>query len=198
MKPVFKILFVFLIFALLTACGSQTPDYVPKPKGYPRLDLPVRQYKPLPGLHPYQFGYNTAARVLPDTFARAEKDWIFLYYPQLKATVQLTYKPVLNDPKRLKAMLEDSYKLAGKHNIKAYSINEQVTRLPSGQWANLITLTGEVPSQFQFITTDTTTHFLRGALYFNTATANDSLAPAIDYVKADMLHLLKTLRWRKQ
>ncbi len=188
---------LLLLCALLVACGSSTPDFVPKPKGYPRLDLPARRYQPLPGGHPYQFDYNTAARVLPDTFARAEKDWIFLYYPQFTATVQLTYKPVLNDPRRLKAMLEDSYKLAGKHNIKAYSITEQVTRLPSGQWANLITLTGEVPSQFQFITTDTTTHFLRGALYFNTATANDSLAPAIEYVKADMIHLLKTLRWRK-
>jgi len=56
-------------------------------------------------------------------------------------------------------------------------------------------LSGEVPSQFQFHITDSTQHFLRGALYFRTATKNDSLAPVIEYVKKDIVHLLNTLTW---
>ncbi len=188
-----------LLLALLTACGSDANDsYVPKPKGYPRLDLPVARYKPLEPTHPYQFEYNQIARILPDTFARSEPDWIFINYPAFHASVQLTYKPVQNDVSRLRAMLEDSYKLAARHNVKAYSIEQRKIRLKSGLEASLIDLAGEVPSQVQFVTTDSTTNFLRGALYFNTATDNDSLQPIITYIRHDILHLLNTLKWRKK
>ncbi len=195
-----KLLLLVALFGL-TACSSSTSnadaDYIPKPKGYPRIDLPPHRYVAIEPTHPYQFEVNRLARVLPDTFARAEPHWIFVDYPAFHATIQLTYKPVLNDPARLRAMLQDSYKLVGKHKIKATEIKEQVQKLPSGLWANVIELQGEVPSQVQFITTDTTTHFLRGALYFNTATANDSLAPVIQYIRQDVQHMLQTLKWRK-
>jgi gliding motility-associated lipoprotein GldD len=59
-------------------------------------------------------------------------------------------------------------------------------------------LEGDVPSQFQFTVTDSAKNFLRGALYFNTKVANDSLAPAIEYMKMDMMHLINTLEWRKK
>ncbi len=191
--------FPVLLVALLAACGSDASDsYVPKPKGYPRIDLPVARYKPLEPTHPYQFEYNQIARILPDTFARSEPDWIFVNYPAFHASVQLTYKPVRNDVNRLRAMLEDSYKLAARHNAKAYSIEQRKIRLKSGLEASLIDLAGEVPSQVQFVTTDSTTNFLRGALYFNTATDNDSLQPIITYIRHDILHLLNTLKWRKK
>ncbi|QMW01811.1 gliding motility lipoprotein GldD [Spirosoma foliorum] len=188
-------LFIGLVLA---ACGSNSADnYVPKPKGFPRFDLPTPSYKLLEATHPYQFEYNSIARILPDTFAKAERDWIFINYPAYHASVQLTYKPVNNDVNRLRAMLDDSYKLAARHNIKAYAIEEKKLRLKSGLEASVIDLSGEVPSQVQFITTDSTKHFLRGALYFNTATENDSLQPVIQYIRKDILHLLNTLKWRK-
>jgi len=56
-------------------------------------------------------------------------------------------------------------------------------------------LEGEVPSQYQFHVSDSAKHFLRGALYFKTATQNDSLRPVIDYIKQDVRHLLETLEW---
>ncbi|QDK83062.1 gliding motility lipoprotein GldD [Spirosoma sp. KCTC 42546] len=187
-----------IIGLLLTACGSSSSDnYVPKPKGFPRLDLPTPSYTLIDPTHPYQFEYNKIARILPDTFARAERDWIFINYPTFHASVQLTYKPIHNDVNRLRAMLEDSYKLAARHNIKAYAIEQRKLRLKSGLEASVIDLSGEVPSQVQFVTTDSTTHFLRGALYFNTATENDSLQPVIQYIRKDILHLLNTLKWKK-
>ena len=182
----------------MTACGSSSSDnYVPKPKGYPRLDLPTARYGPIDPVHPYQFDYNKVAQILPDTFARSEPHWIFINYPTFKASVQLTYKPILHDVNRLRAMLEDSYKLAARHNIKAYAIEQRKIRMKSGLEASIIDLSGEVPSQVQFVATDSTTHFLRGALYFNTATQNDSLQPVIQYIRKDILHLLNTLTWRK-
>jgi hypothetical protein len=44
--------------------------------------------------------------------------------------------------------------------------------------------------------TDSTRNFLRAALYFNTRIANDSLAPAIEYMKKDVMHLVNTLEWK--
>lgn len=189
-------LLVLAIFAFAACSSSDQASYVPKPKGYPRIDLPVANYVAMPTGHPYQFAINQIARVLPDTFKNAEPHWIFVYYPTLKATVQITYKPVLNDVNRLRGLLADAYKLTAKHNVKASLIEQQQVRLKNGLAASLITLEGEVPSQFQFVTTDSTRHFLRAALYFNTATANDSLAPVINYVRADMMQMLNTLKWK--
>ncbi|UHG90758.1 gliding motility lipoprotein GldD [Spirosoma oryzicola] len=193
-----RYLFIGLVGLFAAACGSKdSENYTPKPKGYPRFDLPATQYTLLAPTHPYQFEYNKVARILPDTFARSEPDWIFINYPAYHASVQLTYKPVNNNINRLRSMLEDSYKLAARHNIKAYAIEEKKVRLKSGLEASIIDLSGDVPSQVQFITTDSTRHFLRGALYFNTATENDSLQPVIQYIRKDIIHLLNTLKWRK-
>lgn len=191
------LLSTLLTAALLAGCASGTPDYAPKPKGYPRLDLPVAKYQPLTERHPYQFEYSQYARIRPDTFRGAEPHWIFIDYPQFGANVQLTYKPVLGDPKRVRAFISDAHKLAAKHQVKAYSIRDIRLKTPRGYNALLTEIAGDVPSQLQFYTTDSTRHFLRGALYFQTATQNDSLAPVIEFVKKDVVHLLNTLQWRK-
>ncbi|MBD0259385.1 MAG: gliding motility lipoprotein GldD [Cytophagales bacterium] len=192
--PFTKVLLSLLfILPLLGACGSK--DYVPKPKGYNRIDLPPRQYVGLQGDYPYHFEHSAHAVIKKDTFARAEPYWIYVYYPSLRANVQVTYKTVNQDPKKFQELVNDAYKLAAKHQIKAEAIEEMTMKTPDGKTANLFQLEGEVPSQFQFYVTDTTTHFFRGALYFSTSTKNDSLAPVIDYVKEDMVHLLNTLKW---
>ncbi|MBR4738466.1 MAG: gliding motility protein GldD, partial [Bacteroidales bacterium] len=54
----------------------------------------------------------------------------------------------------------------------------------------------KVASTCQFWLTDSSRHFLRGALYLNITPNNDSLAPVIDYMQADIEHLVETLRWR--
>lgn len=190
--------FLFGLALLLTACGSgdQDDSYVPKPKGYNRIVLPPHQYQPLTEAHPYTFDYSTAAVILPDTFPQAEKHWIFIYYPKFNANIQLTYKEVRNNPARLKDFIDDAYKLASKHQIRASAVQEQTIQTQTGLTAKLFRLEGDVPTPFQFYTTDSTTHYLRGAIYFPTATKNDSLAPVIDFIQKDALRLLNTLRWK--
>jgi gliding motility-associated lipoprotein GldD len=87
--------------------------------------------------------------------------------------------------------------LTAKHQIKAYGIEESIMMTPKGYTGVVAELSGEVPTQFQFFVTDSTNNFLRGALYFNTALKNDSLAPAIEYIKIDMAHLINTLEFKK-
>lgn len=182
---------------LFTACSSSEPDYSPKPKGYPRMDLPPQEYQAMTDEHPYSFEYSKSAVLLPDTFSKSEPHWIFVAYPSLKASIQLTYKPVENNPKRLSGFINDAYKLAGKHQVRATGIREQVIKTKSGRTVVLFELAGDVPSYVQFFTTDTTTHYLRGALYFTVADKQDSLQPAINYLRKDVMHLLHTLKWKK-
>ncbi|MFP4088756.1 MAG: gliding motility lipoprotein GldD [Cyclobacteriaceae bacterium] len=176
----------------LSACNS---DFVPKPKGYNRIDLAPHTYVSLPDTLPYTFEYSEHAVIQPDTSYSSERYWLNIYYPGHDASIQLTYKDVDRSEEMLETLLEDSYQLTVNHQIKAAAIEERVLGTPSGKKALVAELSGEVPSQFQFYITDSTDHFLRGALYFRTATQNDSLAPVIEYIKVDMVHMLNTLRW---
>ena len=182
--------FIFLIVGCEQA-------YIPKPKGYNRLLLPPREYVSIPDSLPYTFEISTAAKLLRDSSYIAEKYWIDLYYPDITANIQITYKSLNQQSQLLKELVNDSYKLTSKHQIKAYAIEESVVKTPLGKTAVIAELEGEVPSQFQFFITDSTDNFLRGALYFRTSTKNDSLAPAIEYMKIDAMHLINTLEWKK-
>ncbi|AEI49531.1 gliding motility lipoprotein GldD [Runella slithyformis] len=190
-------LYLLPLYLLVSSCNSATPDYVPKPKGYPRMDLPPQTYQLLKEDHPYSFEYSKSAVILPDTFRMAEPHWIFVAYPTLNASIQLTYKPVQNSLQRLSGFINDAYRLAGKHQVRATGMRERVIRTKSGQTAVVFDLSGDVPSYTQFFTTDSTAHYLRGALYFTVADKQDSLQPAIDYLKKDVMHLLNTLKWKK-
>ena len=181
--------------ALLAACTA-APDFTPKPKGYNRIDLPPHRYQELGGGHPYAFEYSQEAVIKRDSSYMAQPHWLNVYYPKLHANVQITYMDVQRDRRLYNKMMEDARKLTGKHEIKATAIDERILKTPSGMRASVFELSGEVPSQFQFYTTDSTHHFLRGALYFQTATANDSLAPVIEYVKTDMVRMLNTLKYK--
>jgi gliding motility-associated lipoprotein GldD len=195
-KPSCPIIVLLLSVFLCSSCKKQDQAYIPKPKGYNRIDLPAHQYHKLAGRYPYSFEVSKYAEVVPDTFKMAGKDWIFINYPRFKANIQITYKPVEKDRAKLKAFIDDSYKLTVKHQIRASSIQEQRILTPRGLTAMIFKIEGDVPSPYQFYTTDSTVHFLRGAIYFPTATKNDSLAPVIDYLHKDMVRLLTTLEWR--
>lgn len=190
-----KLPFLVAGLGLLVSCSS-APDFTPKPKGYNRIDLPAHRYQELPAGHPYSFEYSKEAVIKRDSSSLAQPHWLNVYYPKLHANVQITYMDVERDRRLYNKMMEDARKLTGKHQIKATAIDENILKTPSGIRVSVFQLQGEVPSQFQFYTTDSTKHFLRGALYFRTATANDSLAPVIEYVKTDMIRMLNTLKYQ--
>lgn len=181
-----------VIVIFLAGCGS---DYLPKPKGYNRILLPEQGYKSLPDSFPYHFEYSKNAQILKDSSWIAEPYWINLFYPSMDANIQITYKPVTDSI--IREYLSDSYRLTSQHNVKAYAIDETIIELPNGLFASYTELEGEVPTQVQFHVSDSVDHFLRGALYFKTATKNDSLAPVISYLKKDILYLLMTLDWQE-
>jgi gliding motility-associated lipoprotein GldD len=195
-----------LLLLFIGSCNSasQQADYLPRPKGYNRIELPAAKFTQLEKGHPYSFEISSYAQVIPDTAQignkkqvwKAEPHWIYIYYPRWDAFIQITYKSLGGDRKKMNALINDSYALAYKHQGKASGIQDYVMTTSDGRKAGLIELNGEVATSLQFFTTDSSKHFLRGAIYVKTATQNDSLAPIIHFLKQDAIHLVQTLRWQ--
>ncbi|MBX2843503.1 MAG: gliding motility lipoprotein GldD [Flammeovirgaceae bacterium] len=192
MKKVFA--YLFLVALLINSCGE--PVYLPKPRGFHKIELPQHEYETLPLGYPYSFEYSKHSQVIPDSSFMTEKYWIEVYYPEYDARLTISYKAVNNNIDSLVELSNDSHRLTTKHHVKATAIDDYVTKTPNGITAVVFELEGDVPSQFQFYATDSTENFFRAALYFPTATKNDSLKPIIEYVKIDMVHMLNTLKWQ--
>tara|TARA_B100001167_G_scaffold180529_1_gene136907 strand:+ start:65 stop:655 length:591 start_codon:yes stop_codon:yes gene_type:complete len=179
-----------LICLSLLACNK---NHKPKPKGYNHINFPEQSYVPITITNKYSFEKNIQTSIEQnDSYG-----WLNLLYTNYDAKILITHKSIEKE-NDLTSFVNESYKLTEKHNKKASSIKETHIKTKNDLNAVIIDLKGEVPTQFQFITTDSVNHFLRGALYFQVATKNDSLAPIIEYIKKDMIHILNTLEWHEQ
>ena len=214
-----NILSCFALAALLfAACGGG--DYTPKPQAYLRIDMPEHSYWLVDSLctHPGDtliFGTDTmiaitgSCKTFPFTFEAnecielKEKDapkgeqWIDLVYPQWQGVVFLTYKR-LNGPDDLRGQTDTSSRLLEKHYKLSSGVEEQGYEDPDNRvFGTVYYLKGSrVASTCQFWLTDSSRHFLRGALYLDRTPNNDSLAPVLRYMQEDIEHLVETLRWR--
>ncbi|WP_339697850.1 gliding motility lipoprotein GldD [Algoriphagus aquimarinus] len=187
-----KHLWIGILIVGIAGCDD---TYLPKPPGYNRIDLPVHSFEKLSEGYPYQIDYSTYSIVEADSFNIDEEAWVNLNYVDFGAKVHLTYKRIDGDKVNFKKLSNDAFQLTSQHQVKAYGIEEAVLITPEGYTGVVAELTGEVPTQFQFFVTDSTKNFLRGALYFNTAMKNDSLAPVIEFIKVDMAHLMNSVKF---
>jgi gliding motility-associated lipoprotein GldD len=178
---------------LLTNCSD---TYTPKPRGYFRIDLPVREYRVFDSAFPYLFEYPVYGEIIPDSSKLAEPWWVNLYFKRFNATLHLSYKPVSGN---LAALLDDAHTMVNKHIPKANAITQREfeDRRNHVYGLEYIIRGSDAASPYQFYVTDSVHHFVRGALYFNMVPNNDSLMPVIDFLQTDLQHLITTLRWRK-
>ena len=188
--------FLTLVFLSFT-CAACESNWLPKPPGHNRIELPRHEYQRLEQGYPYQLDFSVHSRVEADSFNLEETEWINLNYKEFGAKVHLTYKKI-DQSTDFKTLSNDAFNLTAKHQIKAYGIEEAILLTPNGYSAVVAELTGEVPTQFKFFITDSTSNFLRGAVYFNSALKNDSLAPIIEYIKIDMAHLINSVNFEKK
>lgn len=194
MKVIINTTFI-LILPFLMGCES---EFTPKPKAYARIALEPSTFisadETLKNC-PYSFDYADASFITVDPRYEDSLCWYNIYYPSHRATVHLTYTSL---EQNLSVHIEESRKLAMKHIGKASGIDEQLISFPERHlYGILYDFKGETASDLQFFVTDSTHHFLRGALYFNVSPNKDSLAPVINHVEKDIKHLLSTFRWVK-
>ncbi len=186
-----KVLFACGLLLMLSAC---TKDYVPKPRGYCRIDFPEKKYTHYTSPNcPFEFDVPVYAEVKKDSNRLAEPCWLYIVFPGLQAQLYFTYKPLNND---LNKYTEESRGMAYKHTVKASGIDEIVINTPHHVHGMVYDIGGNAASNLQFYVTDSVRHFIRGSLYFNAQPQIDSLEPAIKFVRADVLQLVNSLKWK--
>lgn len=193
MNRFFVIIMGLLFFA--TACQEDTP--LPKPRAFPRVFYPEKNYRPFENSDcPLSFEYPTYTQIRKDKEEGAEQHpcWFNIHYPDYDASIHCTYKEIsgLGDYEKARA---DAYKMAGWHNKKATYIDDIPVVNEQGVEGMLFNMKGPSASPIQFFLSDKEHHFFRGSLYFNTHTRPDSLAPVITYIKADVVKMIETFKW---
>lgn len=181
-----KLIFTFLGLVLFS-CAEDTQ---PKPSGELRLEYPEAKYQAFSSPCNFSFEYSMFAKVRD----AKQPCWYYIEYPAMKAKVFVTYFPIKNDFDR---HVKESEKMVYEHTIKASSIDTKSFSYPERKvYGNFYELKGPSASNLQFFVTDSTRHYVTANLYFNSRPKPDSMAPAVDYIKKDLLHLIDTFEWK--
>ena len=178
---------------LIISCGNNEEVYNPKPKGYMRLNIPETKNVLYSSNCPFEFEYPDFFKI-EEVQDKSQKCWFNLTMPALNGKIHFTYSDLNNN---LGRFIEDSRRYAYKHSAKAQYINERTFANPNNKaYGIMYEIGGNAASSCQFFVTDSTKHFLRGALYFNTVPNADSIKPINDYVLNAIQHLIETTRWK--
>ncbi len=184
-----KLLLLISLFFFMLSCEENT-DYYPKPRGYMRFDFPERTYSV------YQADSCSFQFEIPEYFevidkANCNKD---IQMDRFNATLFLTYIPIDTN---LSMNTEYARKLVYDHSIKADAIDEIALNDPERKaYGVKYDIKGDAASPYQFYITDSTSNFLRGALYFNVKPNYDSIRTSLNYIVEDLDKMLETVRWK--
>ena len=197
-RNILKLVSIFVLLIFMVSCNS---DYTQgKKKGYYCIDFPAKQYQLFdrPG-YPYTFEYPVYGEVVKDSTFFNDKAgdwWININFPVFHGKIHVSYKTIQN---RLgfDSLITDAFKMAHRqHDDVSTGIEDSVMRTPNGTEGIYFSLGGNTATANQFFVTDSTKHFLRGALYFNATPNADSLGIVNDFLKQDLMHLINTLKWK--
>lgn len=195
-----KYFLTFFVLILITLFSCEDPVLSPKPRAYPKVEFPEKSYQKFEeDFCSFTFNYPTYAKIQQDEYYFEDKAphqcWFDVEVPHFKGKIHCSYVPLDRKINTLDEMRSDAFQLVGKHNLKASYIDELPIEKPDGTFGYAFDIEGPVASPFQFFLTDGEKHFVRGALYFNTQTRPDSLAPIYDFMKTDIMELINTLEW---
>ncbi len=187
----------FSCILFLAACNG---PYTIKNKGYSKLSFPTKSYQVFnQTTAPYSFEYPGYAiideNVNEQRTGLQKGKWLNIRFPGQEATIYISY--IAMQAKQLDTLIRDAYTFANNHNNRASSIADSVFKNKQGVEGIFFTIGGEVATPYQFFLTDSTRHFFRGALYYDTTPNQDSLAPVNAFLLADIQHILNTFRWKK-
>lgn len=163
---------------------------VPKPKGYPRIEVPAGEGVALEAPVAFRFVHHPNAH----WETQQQAGWGDLVYPFCQGRVQFTYLPVRGN---LPQLIDDAHELAMKHSVAADGMSQMVYVNDSLKvYGILFRIGGNAASGLQFYATDSAQHFVRGALYVYAHPNADSLAPVHQFFEGEFTRYLETLEWR--
>ena len=183
---------LILFCLLIMACGN---DYSPKPRGYYKIDLPQKKYQSYKSECPFTFDYPVYANVVTDSARNAKPCWKDVVYTRFNGRIHLSYEPITSRAE-FNQLTEDAHTFVFKHTVKATAIDESVISIPEKHvYGIYYTIDGNAASPVQFFLTDSSKHYLRGALYFHEQPRLDSIQPVLNFVKKDIDVMIRTFRW---
>lgn len=196
-KNNYYLLLFFAAHLIISGC-SNSESGTPKPRLYPRVDFPERKYHVFNACN-FEFEYPDYAEIKKEkTYfdTDAPNDcWYNLFFKSYNDTLYLTYYP-FNNKNEFEKLIEDSYDLVSKHDVKASGRKEIPVKLKTAG-GMLFKIEGNVASHTQFFLTDSTRNFIRGSLYFNNKVNTDSMQVIQDFIDEDIEHLIHSFKWTK-
>ncbi|MEN8117122.1 MAG: gliding motility lipoprotein GldD [Bacteroidota bacterium] len=190
-----NLLLFTLLLITITGCSEK---FTPKPRGYFRIEFPEKSYHQLNKAFPYNFEVPHYSVIKKDSRNPDEQYWINVTIPENNAEVHISYYNIekKRTPVMLAEFMDETRSLAYKHSIKADAIEEQVFMNHRERvFGTIYRISGNAASPIQFFLTDSTTHFLRGALYIREVPKIDSIQPVIDFLEPDIIRLIETTTW---
>jgi len=187
----YKSFFVFICCLQILGCGTEP---VPKEKGFHRIHLPEHRYVTFQkAACNYTFQYPEFAAL---SWNDPDPCWMDMYFKPFHCNWHFTYRALKGTTESRNIEFEEYRRLVYKHTIKATQIREIPIETEHIK-GTLFEMYGNVPTSAQLFFTDhQNRHVMEISFYFYTSMRNDSLAPVIEYVKQDMLHMAETFQWK--
>ena len=190
-----KIIKIFIVLLLVASCG-QDEITIPKPPTYLRLNLPKHSYVSYTDNCPYSFDVSTLFKVETVEEKGAETCHKDIQLGALNGIIHFSYIDMVEPLSRYVNYSNDK---VDEHKIKATSIEDvKILRPKDRVFGTFFELKGDVATPFQFYLTDSTSRFVSGVVYFNSAPNYDSLRPSIEYLKVDLMRMVNTFKWKKK
>lgn len=182
-----------LALTLFSCSGHDSgPTAIPRRQAYPRIQLYDTIYT-ASGL-PAEFETNRSATVIRNNPGKSDAGpvWIDISYPVYGATLSCTFTPVADDKSR-QAVIDNRLERMSLNLGDRYA--EQTEMMSEGGYSTIILdAKGTTVTPLQFLSAGRQ-WVISGAMYFSRESINaDSVRPAIDAVKNDIIHAAKRLR----
>lgn len=191
-KNSFIVICILLILGI-TACTSPSS---PKKKGYVRMDFPKAAYALSTDSLPFIFDLSNQAR-LSWKMNKVGEYFCNIDYPLLNARVYCTYHAITSS--KFRNFAEESHKMAYQHTSVATGIKEQAYQNNLSHVYGLIyDIQGDVATPLQVALTDSNSYFFNASLYFNIVPNADSIAPAVNYIRKDIVRMMESFTLKKQ
>jgi len=187
------------VFCFLACQDTSIP--LPKPRIYPKVVYPIKDFQNFDNNNcPFSMTIPTYFKFKQDNNKiKNEKKyncWYDLVCNELNTNIHMSYVPLKNRAD-LDEMIQDAFEMADKHNVKAsYRDEIKISNSEKNIYGLVFKIDGPVASPTQFFLTDSTSHFLRGSLYFNDIVNRDSIAPIYDFLEVDISKMIETLEWK--
>lgn len=172
---------IAVVGLLVVGCHRDRPAAIPRQRAYPRVEVYPQTYSP----HTLE---SIVVEVNDSALTSISGTWMDVTYPVYGLTVNCTLTPV--NAMTLRGVIDNRTERMAL-NLGGSSAQVITLVSESGWTAQLIEATGRGGlTPLQFMATDSSAYVLSGVV---TAESSDSLRPALESVKADILHLLQKL-----